>query len=241
MINNIPAISCDVIKPDTSRLTLSEATIDEVERIRRFILDAKDPNLVIHPIEAQRDAALRGLLFKVEDAGLNLVATSQIVAVKSTPYHEMGNCYVVEPYRRHGIQRVLILARAAAFTSMNGPQGVLIVGVDPCKSADSHRNIVKMGFRPLVPFPREFLKVCSGCKKRKGLEPGRICCCDFYYLPPDSHHRLVEEFLRLGEQIPLRGHNGNSFVLENLSINAREERRRKALEHFVKGYAEAIA
>jgi hypothetical protein len=190
--------------------------------------------------EVQTAAALNGLLFKVENAG-NLVATGQLVPVKNTHFFEMGGCFVSTLYQGLGIQKILIASRAAGLAAFCGRQPVLVSAVDPKKSSASLHNILRAGFRSLSPYPQELLAPCSGCRKRKLLPPGRLCCCDFFFLPRERHRRLVADFLQMAEETLLLGRGGNPLVLRNASRNAVDPERRKLLEEFVAGRVETMA
>jgi N-acetylglutamate synthase-like GNAT family acetyltransferase len=230
------ATSYDPIRTHFPRLTLTEAEPTDVPEIRAFILAADSPNLVIHPEGVQRNAAFNGLLFKVENAG-DLVATGQLIPVKNTDCFEMGGCYVSEPYRGLGIQKSLIVARAAALIAISGRKAVLVTAVNPEKSPESLHNVTEAGFRILDPYPKELLQPCSGCLKRKTLPPGRLCCCRFFFLPPERHRCLVANFLRMDEEALLPSRNGVPFVLRNSSRNAINPDQRRVLEDFVGGRA----
>jgi hypothetical protein len=72
----------------------------------------------------------------------------------------------------------------------------LITGVKPANER-SAANTGELGFEPLaVPPPALFL-ACGACRTPPARGSGRICCCDFFYLPDTRRADAIENILAM--------------------------------------------
>ena len=223
--------------PASPRLVLSEATASDFERVYEFIESQRSPHLVMHSQKNQAAAAAAGLLFKILDDQQEIVATALVVPVGKTPYHEMGNCFVSEPWRGFRIQHALILVRAAALVVAESASQRLVTAVDPTNTRSLTR-VTKAGFKPLTVRVPELFHHCENCEKKPLLPPERECCCDFFMLDEDTHRTLVRELLALGPTMTLTNREGKQVTLELNCKCVTDPHQRRVLSDFARETAE---
>jgi hypothetical protein len=170
--------------PEQYCATMRNATVDEVDPIYQFYLNANDPNVVPRPRREYDEAARSGFFYIIESNGRLIAAAGLFYLVENlASLREVGSAYVIPPMRGFKLQQLLLNARmAAAGLFLDDVNLKLITAVKPENEA-SRQSVSNVGF-VLWPDPLpEAFEPCAHCISRSNLSSGRKCCCDFYILP----------------------------------------------------------
>ena len=168
---------------------------------------AESANLLSRPYSEFKTAVENGLFFIVENEAGNFMAGAGAFDLADPTVKELGMCYVKKEWRGFGLQTLLLNVRVCAATlgqasQPNLPAGTkrscarLITGVKPANER-SAANTGELGFEPLALPPAALFLACGACRTPPAPGSGRICCCDFFYLPDTRRADAIENILAM--------------------------------------------
>lgn len=207
----------------------------DIDAIRRFFRDAEDPNVLPRPADDYEASVRSGLFYIVEVDG-EIVAGAGVFFLREeeTSPVEMGSCYVAKKARGFGIQKLLVRARVAASAAFLDQEAMICTAVKP-DNCESIRSIKSAGFRPVPKAHPWLLEPCQSCPSKPGLQSGRICCCDFYYLPTEKKAEQIRALLETKSLFISRSNGDLMSIYLHMKMLA-EPDYRGALEEFVAGF-----
>jgi hypothetical protein len=202
-----------------------------------FFERAGDPNVLPRPEEDYRRSVQAGLFYMVEMNG-KLVAAAGIFYLDNQNQGplEMGSCYVAPEARGFGLQKVLIACRIAAATILLDVEAPIYTAIKP-GNGPSLKSVKDGGFQPLTEPEPLLIEPCSSCNTQPGSGSGRICCCDFFYLPLRNRCTAIRDLLASKTQMLFRKTDSKQLKLK-LAIQLLTNRNyRGAMRDFVKSAA----
>lgn len=172
--------------------------------ILSFLQNANDPNVLSRPEEDYSRAVENGLFYLIE-VNRQLVAAAGVFFLNEQDQGpmEMGSCYVAPAARGFGLQKLLVLPRIAAATIFFDETAPIYTAIKPDNPA-SLKSVTDMGFDRFREHEPLLIEPCAACNYRPGHASGRICCCDFFYMPLQKRCSAIRRLL-----------SSSTVVLEN--------------------------
>lgn len=232
----------------TTHATLRAAGFGDMDRIlteyREAIKNlplADAANLLPRPYDEFKTAVENGLFFVIDNAAGKFMAGAGAFDLSNPSEKELGMCYVKQEWRGFGLQTLLLNIRVCAASlgqvpdkSMNNSRNKsyadLIIGVKPTNE-HSCTNTLKLGFRPLATTSPALLEACAFCRTPPAPDSGRLCCCDFYYLPDAKRADTIEKSLRMDNWRKIK--NGHEVIVTPKIRHLADPDFRKALQDIV--------
>lgn len=227
--------------PRVMRATIETARPADEPAVFTLLAGAREPKLLQRPAADYSRSIGQGLFCVVRSAG-EIVAVAgafplaDSCAEASPVFVEMGSCYVAAPLRGFGLQKLLVRARIAAAIALVDPQARILTAVTP-ENLGSRTSILKAGFEPLDEHARHLLELCAYCVAPPSAASGRLCCCDFFHIPPERQRSEIAALLRPGSVAVARA-NGERLSVA-MEIDALRAPHRAALEIFARSDANA--
>jgi hypothetical protein len=219
------------IMPSRYRGIMGGAMPGEERQILGFFERANDPNVLPRPFEDYRRSIELGLFYtvKVDDQLIAAAGVFPLHEHKISPM-EMGSCFVAPVARNFGIQKLLIRPRIAASILFYDTK--IYTAVKPSNTA-SNKSILSAGFEPLTEPDPLLIEPCAACNRRPEPESGRICCCDFYHIPPARQCEQIRLLLGAGPSVTVSRPNGDTMSIDmHVQVLTKPEYR-QLLEAFV--------
>ncbi len=209
---------------------IGTARPSETEEILGFLRAAEEDKLLPRPAEDYRLSIGKGLFCAARKGGQLIAVAGAFVLSGADPVLvEMGSCYVAPAFRGFGLQKLLVRARIAAVIALCGPDARILTAISP-QNLGSRASILKAGFEPLMEDAKLLIDLCAYCAARPGETSDRLCCCDFFYIPPERQRSEIAALLQPGPVTVFRP-NGEPLSVV-IDIEALEEPKRGRLAAF---------
>jgi N-acetylglutamate synthase-like GNAT family acetyltransferase len=217
------------------KAVIETARSSDAEAIHRLLRDAGEDKLLRRPEGDYRRSIEAGLFCVVRSEGALVGIAGAFPLSEGEPaLVEMGSCYVAPPFRGFGLQKLLVRARIAAVVAEVDPNARILTAITP-QNLGSRASILKAGFEPLGEHERLLIELCAYCVARPGAASDRLCCCDFFHIPPSRQRSEIAALLRPGPVLLARA-NGDRLSV-TMDIDALKQPR-AALAAFVHASAQ---
>jgi hypothetical protein len=214
-------------------LTLRAARPEDAERLHDQYTNWA--NQFVLPRSTDELRGTHGLIFLIE-RGRTILAATGVFFYQEDRYAECGATYVDKELRGYGIQNLFFELRATSVALNLGPETAFTTAISP-SNTDSRNNALEVNeFVLTQPFPEQVGVPCESCPKKAALDASRVCCCDYYVMPPDAMRNAARKLLARyddGRVVLRRG----EATLE-LEVQCRllaDDEQRLAVEEFAEG------